>query len=328
MFLDRKREEFMVRKKYQVSIIGAGNIAALFDDSNSTSVFTHAHAFSENDNFELKGFYDIDFSKAQYAAFRWGCTAYSNIEDALNNIDVVCCCVPDRYHAEILEAVSKYNVKLVVAEKPLTKTLLEAKKIQAIFNHRRIPLLLNYSRRYLPEFQNLKKDILNYGDFIKGTGYYGKGIQHNGSHMIDILNYLVGDIHEYEKPLHILQDFEEDDASCDVTLRIKNGFFHMTAINSNIVTIFELDLLFEKARVRILDGGKMIEIYRVKESQEYKGYYNYVLEEGRVVDYSNAMRGLVQNALGYLENNNKILCTLEDGLNVLNVCSQIRGEYK
>ena len=310
----------------KILIIGAGNIAALFDNPTSSKILTHAHAFKENKNFTLKGFYDIDYSRAKIAAQRWGCEAFSNLEDAMESVDIVCICVPDKYHAKILEEVSKYTVKLVVAEKPLAKSLDEAKRIKQLYDKKKIPLLLNYSRRYLVEYQILKKDISKYGAFCKGTGYYGKGLQHNGSHMIDILSYLVGEVMGIERASHDISDFEEDDLSYDVTLRIKNGFFNMTAIDSRVATIFELDLFFEKARVRIIDGGNVIETYRVEGSKEYNGYFNYTLLERKNVEYSNALLGLVDNVKSYLENEEELVCTMDDGVKVLDICSRIRGD--
>lgn len=94
-------------------------------------------------------------------------------------------------------------------------------------------------------------------------GYYGKGALHNGSHMIDILRFLLGEIgnpcafgreiFDFEKEEF---DFEKEDSSKNLSLEIRNGNFYMMAIDSRAVTIFELELFFEKARVRILGGGE------------------------------------------------------------------------
>lgn len=309
---------------YQAVIIGAGNIASEFDSPDNPNILTHAHAYQHNPAFHLKGFYDTDYKKAKKAADKWNCKAYETLEAAMTDTDVVSCCVPDQYHAQILKDVSVYHPNLVIAEKPFAVSITEGNNLQRIFAGK-IPLLLNYSRRFLPEFQMLRKKVNHYGKFLKGVGYYGKGILHNGSHMIDLLIFLFGCV-ECQEILHPkLYDYIND-PSVDTVLNISEGTFHMVAIDSRVATIFELDLFFEKARIRILNGGTIIEKYELQMSSTYHDYYNYVLTKRETVNYSHAMTGLIGNAEGFLDGTQELACDMEDGINVLKICMQIRGE--
>lgn len=305
-------------------IIGAGNIASGFDSPDSPNVLTHAHACQRSAAFQLMGFYDKDYRKAQEAAEKWDVRAYGTLNDALKEAEVVFCCVSDKYHKQILEEISAYQPRLVITEKPLAASVAEGESLRQIYDGR-IPILLNYSRRFLPEFQELREEIKQYGSFLKGVGYYGKGVLHNGSHMIDFLRFLFGGV-EYSEVLPCEVHDLEGDPSRDLVLKVHGEPFHMLAIDSRIVTIFELELFFEKARIRILDGGTLIEKHGVKESDTYQGYYNYVLADRETVNYSHAMMGLLQNAERFLSGTEELACSLEDGLNVLQICMQIRGE--
>ena len=109
-------------KQYNVVIIGAGNIGAGFDSPESDEILTHAHAFLKNDKFNLIGFYDVDFVKAASAANKWNVQAFVTMESAMKHAEVVCCTVPDAYHYQVLKEIAEYPVKLVFAEKPITKT--------------------------------------------------------------------------------------------------------------------------------------------------------------------------------------------------------------
>lgn len=309
---------------YHAVIIGAGNIAAGFDSPHSSHILTHAHGYQQNPLFCLRGFYDKDQTKAKQAAQIWGCRAYEALDDALKGAEVISCCVPDSYHKEVLQQAAKYHPRLVITEKPLAVSMEEARAVQRIYGGR-IPLLLNYSRRFLKEFQKLRQEIPHYGSFLKGVGYYGKGILHNGSHMIDFLRFLFGSAECLEVLPTEIHDFDGD-KSKDAILKIEDGQFHMIAIDSRIVTIFELELLFEKMRIRILDGGTWIERYQIRESQTYSGYYNYVLSKKESVNYGNAVRGLMEHAADFLEHGKELACTLEDGIRALQLCSRIRGE--
>lgn len=310
---------------YRAVIIGAGNIAAGFDSPESKKILTHAHALMGHSDFELLGFYDTDEEKAMEATERWGGRAYADIVSAVEDADVVYCCVPDKFHGEILREAAQFHPKLVIAEKPLAATYEEAKEIQDLYDGK-IPLLINYSRRFLKEFHRLKNDIKSYGKFLKGVGYYGKGILHNGSHMIDILQFLLGEVEDVHVHGTEICDFETNDPSYDVVLKIQQENFYMMAIDCRAVTIFEMELFFENARVRILNGGEKIEIYRIEASDTYAGYKNYRLREDRDVDYSGAMTGLMENVSGFLKHEQQLNCTLKDALDVLKICMRIRGE--
>lgn len=310
---------------YNVVILGAGNIAAKFDTPDKKEVLTHAHAFVKNDAFQILGFYDKDYERAKEAAGIWGGQAYDDLNAALEKADVVSCCVPDAFHGMMLKEIAKFNPRLVIAEKPLAISIEEAEEIKKIYENK-IPLLVNYSRRFLPEFQELKSRRKNYGKFVRGVGYYGKGILHNGSHMIDLLKFLLGEVNDITVLPFENYDFGKEDPSKEVILSIQEGLFHMVAVDCNIATIFELDLFFERVRIRILDGGNRIETYIIKESETYAGYRNYCLSEVWEVNYSGAMEGLVRNAEEFLSGQQGLLCSLKDGINVLKTCMSIRGE--
>ena len=51
------------------------------------------------------------------------------------------------------------NIKGIIVEKPFASTSKEAMDLCEIVSDKNIPLFLNYSRRYMDEFWNLKKWI-------------------------------------------------------------------------------------------------------------------------------------------------------------------------
>ena len=81
-----------------------------------------------------------------------------------------------------------------------------------------------------------------------------------------------------------------------------------------------MELFFERARVRVLDGGERIEIYHVFSSNVYEGYRNYQLVEKRAVNLSGAMLGLYDNVANFLRGKAELCCKLEDGLEALKAC--------
>jgi len=318
----------MSQNKYKVLIVGAGRIGALFDNPGSENILTHANAFCKDERFELLDFVDVDLVKANYAAQRWRCHAFKDIKEAFSRyeIDVVVVAVCDDYHYEVLKELVYFSVKLVFAEKPLTRTLKEAAEIVSLYKEKQIPIIVNYSRRFIPEFEILKKEIRDglYGCYITGFGCYGKGILHNGSHMLDLLRYLIGDIKGFKVESSVF-DYYKDDPTVSAILKFNNkSKFFLQEVDCSLFTIFELDLLFEKKRIRIIDSGFKIETYDVKASPIFNGYKNLIKTNEFNTKLNRAMYYAVENIGDYLVNKEKIKCTSHDAYNVMKVCLQIR----
>ncbi|MBA4319337.1 MAG: hypothetical protein C0412_13125 [Flavobacterium sp.] len=312
-------------KQLNALIIGAGQIGAFFDAPDSNNILTHAHAYTKSNNYKLIGFIDSDFKKAQKAANLWNCDSFSTIDEAFkkHSIDVISVAVPDAYHYEILSQVSNYPVRIVFAEKPLTKTITQAQEIEKIFKQKNVPVLVNYSRRFVPEFWEIQKNIQNntYGKYITGTGYYGKGFLHNGSHMIDFLRYLLGEI----ETINILQkqyDYYTDDPSVSGIIYFANKTpFFLQHVNCSFYTLFELDLLFEKKRLRIKNSGFCLEEFDIKPNPIFKEYKNLTQISESQTQLGQALSYAVENMYNFLAHNEPLKCTINDGEKALELCS-------
>lgn len=313
--------------KYNVVIIGAGNIGAFFDNPRSEDILTHAHGFSMDERFNLLGFVDINKEKGQKAAELWGCNYYGSIDGAKagNKIDIVCIAVPDELHFEYLKKAMDMDVKLIFCEKPITKNLKDAEKLLEIYSSKNAKIVVNYSRRFVDEFYGIKNDYNGgkYGKFLTGTGYYGKGIMHNGSHMVDLLGLILGEVKE-NKALSGTNDFYADDPTVSVYLKFDEGGVILSAADCRAYTVFEADLLFEKKRIKILNSGFSIESYDIVDSPIFKGYKS--LEQTGLFDTSlkMAMMNAVRNIGNHLEGNEEIKCSFFDAYKTLKICSSIR----
>lgn len=321
----------MIPQCYNVLIIGAGNVGAFFDSPESDMVLTHAHAFTRHKGFSLLGFVDSDIEKSKKATAIWRGSFYANIEEAFNKekVDLAVVAVPDEWHYSVLKELSRFPLRAIFAEKPLTKSLPEAEEIMGIFNKKGIPVAVNYSRRFIPEIEKIKEDIRLglFGGFITGTGYYGKGIVHNGSHMVDLMRFLVGEVREI-KPISALADFYEDDKSVSAVLEFDDkGFFYLGYVDCRNYTVFEVDLLFEKRRIRISDPG-YIEEFEVLESKLFKGYRNIVKSSEFQASFKDALYNAAENIFRSLTDGQALKCTAEDGYKTLKTSIDIRDSIE
>lgn len=300
---------------YNALIIGAGQIAGGFDEIDSASILTHAHAYTKNENINLLGFYDIDYSKAEQMAKKWNTKAYKSL-DEVKNVDIISICTPDEYHVASVVEAQKLNPKVIFLEKPVCTKKEDVEILRTI----KTPILVNYSRAYSKDFQNLARMIKNneFGKYQCGSAFYTKGFIHNGSHMLNLLNLLIGKIKQTDI-FDEISDFYENDKTKSAVLTFENDKkVVLNGCDCRNYTIFECDLIFEKARIRILNSGFDIEISTIVESEKFKGYKNLKIKETLKTDLDLAMANAIENMTEFLDGKSNLLCTLEDGFEAIN----------
>jgi len=313
---------------YKVIVIGAGKIGALFDKPETRQILTHAHAFSDHSKFDLVGFVDTNFEASKKAAETWGGRAYKDLKEAFEKekIDIVSLATPDETHYALLKKLSGYPLDGIFAEKPLVGKKKEADEIIRIYNKCKIAVTINYPRRFVPEFIKLAEEIKSniYGSFSGGYGVYGKGFLHNGSHLVDLLRLLIGEIKEVH-PVRKICDFSKTDPSYSgiISFRNKANFFFQ-AVDQRKYTIFELDLLFAKSRIRIINSGFNIEKYEIKNSELFSNYKNLTKTSSIKTSFDRAMLFGVDNFYNSLGRNKISLSPLSSAYKTLKTCFKIQ----
>lgn len=313
---------------YNVLIAGAGNIGAFFDRPGADEVLTHAHAFSMHPGFNLLGFYDARPSAAVQAARLWGGRAFQSINDVLENeqIDVLCLAVPDEYHFQYLQELSNSSLKLILAEKPLVSNWKEAEEIQKLYEESPVELAINYSRRYVPEFRELRNYIQSGsgGDYLSGNAYYGKGLVHNGSHLLDLLGFLLGKFN-CRQVFNSRVDYYPDDPSVSAILQLESGSrFILQTLDCRAYSLWEMDLLFSSRRIRIIDSGFLIEEYEVKQDALFPGYKTLLKTSSRNTALNRCMYHTAVNIYEHLEYGQELYCSLPEGVQVIKICQQLQ----
>lgn len=171
---------------YSSLIIGAGGQGASAD-INSSKILSYANAILKNKNFLPPDIYDIDIEKAKLVSNHWG---IKSIDKLKYDYDVICIATPDETHFSILKQIPS-TVKLVICEKPLCNKLEDAKEIVNLYNKKNIPILVDYTRRFIPKIRKLKTQYDN-GEFGKLLDYfiaYNRGLEHTGSHAVDFMSW-------------------------------------------------------------------------------------------------------------------------------------------
>lgn len=312
----------MENKKLRALIIGAGNIASGYDQPNSEEILTHAHGFVSVPDFELAGFCDADTGKAEAAAKKWNTQAFADMEDAFasGTIDVVTVATPDDTHAAVLQKLARFAPKLIFCEKPLAISLKDAEVIETLYRSLPTQIQVNYLRRFVPAFQKIRSAVAagSYGRYLTGSGIYVKGFLHNGSHMVDLLRFWLGDI-------SVVSQLDTGDVSADPELSVRlqwedGGNFMVQSLSDNPYWMFEMDLLFEKKRLRVLNSGFLLEEYEPRASEAFPGTIELIGKAPHPTELGKAMQYAVQNIRDHLLQGEPLLCSLQEAMATLKTC--------
>lgn len=265
-----------------VAIIGIGNIALLFDTdiNNKNTITSHIKAIYFHDEFTLKYVSDIDDSNLVKVQEFFPDVIFTQDYQTLiekKDIDILVICTPTSTHYEILKSFkSNTNIQLFFMEKPLFHTSEEYKNINTYFQDK---IIVNYLRRFDSEIQKLKLKIeeKKFDALQKIIIKYCKGIKNNGSHMIDMINFL------FDKPeivsTNILSQtagFSEQDPTYDIQTIIKYQNqkipIYFIGLDHNYYNTIEVELFFLSQIVKYVGSKSEIGYYDIVTHTTYPAY--------------------------------------------------------
>ncbi len=315
---------------YRVGILGAGRIASGYDKPNSEVILSHAHAVIDNGRLELRGFYDADREISRVASEKWGTSSLDSFEELASGSDIVCVAVPDKYHYKYLCRLLDYdNIKAVICEKPLALSLSDAEDIVSRYNDRGLPLIVNYSRRFMNGFHTVKELVSGYGRFLGGTCFYGKGLIHNGSHMIDLLDYLIG-LDEFRVDRLFSSYVDEFDSDPSISFHLTDGSSGISFdyIPCDICTVFQADLFFEHGRLYYDDSTETVKAYSPGGSLMFPGYTNYIEDCVIAMERNSALINLYSEVADRIKSGSHVSSDGSSALRTLKKCFEVHDSLE
>lgn len=245
-----------IEKIHKACLIGCGKIAGNPEREKTEFSETHIHAASKH-NIKVNTIIDIDKNKlTQFSNLYNVDNAFTSLSE-LDSIDtdLFIICSPDETHYQIINTlISSHSPRLIFCEKPVCQSLEELNALIAMSKESNTPIMVNYNRRFLSNIEYLYELINSnaLGDLEFGNGAYYSGLIHNGSHLLDLINFLFNQrvtISNFEKGK--FSPYLNDD-SYDFRLDFVdsvNGSIDIKSYDERYYQLFELYLYFQKAKV-------------------------------------------------------------------------------
>jgi len=349
--------------RYKVAIVGCGSIGATkpdkYDSPKTYNILTHAHAVYNHVQTDLVAVVDTDMEKLTWATAKWkkndavvhayhkghGYTDDMVIADMLriSQPDIIVLAIPTETHCSVLESVidsarrGHHKPRLVIAEKPFCSDYEQAEHIAQLYQREGIPILINYTRRFDPAHQEVKRWIQSgkLGEIRHCRVIYGRGLKREACHAIDLCNWWFGpcrqgSILDYldTDPKDFLCDYSTADPSYTAQLKYENGTrVFLSPMDGRDYSIFEIDVLGSAGRITLTNHGLSCQHYPVMAEPVYGDYNTLDHVANNINDHSGMKQALLYalcNAVDHLETGKPLLCTPADALAAHKIYDMLR----
>jgi predicted dehydrogenase len=299
---------------------------------SSNHVLTHARAFSAHPDFRLVGAVDSDPQRRELFARHYKCQAFQNIESAARDVeaDLVVLAVPTNLHLPVLQTVLReLTPKAVLCEKPLAYDAADARRIVALCADRGADLFVNYMRRSDPGAIEVKRmmDSRVIHPPLRGVAWYTKGLIHNGSHFVNLLEYWLGPIRDCGVLPGASEEGFGEDATVDVSLTFQHATVLLVAARDASFTYHNIELIASNGRLRYEDGGRRILWQGSCDNPLFAGHK----ELGAIEDIPSGMSRYQWHVADQLSramnNNDAAICSGQQALNTLEAITSLKGRH-
>lgn len=318
----------------KAAIIGLGRIAWGFDkDPKQPGVNTHARGYATHPQTRLVAACDTDErAVAEFIEHYPDVKVYADAVEMMRSErpDIVSVCTPTHLHAPVVSGIAALGPKVILCEKPVAYTLDDAALMAAECLRHDVELMVNHMRRFDPMHQQIAIALQNglIGRITGGNIYYTSGIYNTGSHIIDTLRLMLGNVS------HVQAFAESSIVGKDPTIGGRllfggraNIFMH--AIDVKDYLTFEIDLYGTEGRVRIYNSGFDSEIYLARDHRKFSGYKELQkVENPFLPGLRSLMSPVIDNCVDVILNNGQPASPVMEAIHTLEAIVALRQSYE
>ena len=321
-------------KKIKIGLVGLGHLGKI-----------HIKLIRQIDYFELSGIYDIDIKRTKSFAKKFNIKNYKNVEKLIFESDAIDIVTPTDTHFNIASKCLKLN-KHIFIEKPLTRTLSEAKKLINLLSNIKIIAQVGHIERFNPAFKSVKTLIRN-PRFIESHRL--AEFNPRGTDVSVVLDLMIHDI----DIILTLIDSEIKNISgvgvpvisktpdiANVRIEFENkSVVNLTASRISLKSMRKTRIFQKDTYISINYLNKEVEVLKIKNAPKKPNEFDMILENAEGVKKqillntpkifdSNPIKEELTFFAESIINNTKPLVSLESAFKALNVAYRIINSFK
>jgi predicted dehydrogenase len=307
-------------------LIGFGKVAdTLRYDVRMARYFpdaSHAQVLARHDQFEFAAVVDPSEEARDRAQRDWGVkTVAASVADlpARERYTAAVIASPPAGRLAVIEALP--SLRAVLVEKPLGRSLREALAFVEACGAHKIAVQVNYWRRAVPTFRDLAAGGLAQvvGNVQAVFGLYGNGLLNNGSHLVDFLRMLCGEVKSIEGcgPARPATSSVRNDRNIACLLRLANdASVALAPVDFGAWREIGLDIWGRSGRVSIMQESLAVTRYPVADNRglDHEREINSGSGEATAVDVSMSLSAMYDNLSAAAGTSEPLLSPLADAL--------------
>jgi myo-inositol 2-dehydrogenase / D-chiro-inositol 1-dehydrogenase len=287
---------------HRIGIVGAGGVAGI-----------HAAILSKDTRVKVHSFFDVDFSRSQALASRFGGHAAGSMDELLGESDAVFVCTPNTTHEEVATRVLDAG-KHIFCEKPFALNLQSATRLRDRAARSRLIYQVGHNRRFAPVYKILKEAIeknelrplsvhakMNRGELVNPSWVWnadltGGFLYETPVHMFDLMTFFFGKVEWVQVAARAHEHGELDDFS--ILLNFQSG------LQATMKTYAHASWHFPFERFEVYGMHSTYETFEMESISITKGL------ESKTTSYDFSLTGMHQQ-WGYIEEDRLFVDALE-----------------
>ena len=318
----------------KVGVLGAGYLGKI-----------HLRLLQESKSYDLIGFYDPDTEAAKILTEEKGYTYFDSIDALIHAVDVVDVVTPTSFHHEM--AIQCLTAgKHVFIEKPITKTIAQAKELVQLADAKGLKGQVGHVERFNPAFKAIKQHI-EHPMFIEAHRL--AEFNPRGTDVPVVLDLM---IHDLDVILSVVKSkvknvsgsgvsvISETPDIANARIEFENGCVaNLTASRISLKNMRKTRFFQKDAYIAVDFLTKKVEVVKMKDAPEKLGEFDLILQnaegvkkqiyfEPLIVEDSNAISEELNAFADAINKNTDPIVTLAHATEALRVAHQIIACFK
>ncbi len=318
--------------KFKTILVGFGKISSGYASdaqmAKNMKFSTHIQVLKEHPDFALEAVVDPCTEACRQAKDEWGVSeVYSNLGAIKEpeRFEVAVIASPPETRSEIFNSLPK--LKGVLLEKPIAVDFDSAKLFAKKLKERKLLCQINLLRRadFITRKLAAGKLSEDLGTIQALFGVYGNGLINNGTHMIDLVRMLCGEVKSVQSNAET-NSFEEgpikNDSNFAFNLNLKSGIVaNFQPIRFSAYRENGIELWGEKGRLEYLHGGLTLLKANLEVNKMHSDQKQIALDNTTKIETSlgNAMYQMYENLAQALKSNEPLFSPIESALKTAEV---------